>query len=415
MGMVEVVVIGAGPYGLVAAAHLRAAGLEPMVFGEVMGFWKALPKGMMLRSEWLAAHLTDPANPRSLFDYEIASNQQLPRRLSMTEWTRYGEWFQRESVPDVDPRLVESVEPAPSGFLVRLADGATVTTKRVIVATGLTNAARKPAFAAHLPAELATHTADARDYSWLAGKNVAIVGCGQSALEASALLRDVDAQVEIITRQPVIRWLGVDVGNHRQRSLMQKVLRPPSALGPIGVNWIVQIPELFRALPELAKPVIFARAARPAAAAWLRDQVNGVIYSLEESIDSVTIHGDKLQLALAGGGRREVDHLILGSGYDVNLSTYRFLGPELTSGIGLRNNQPDLNSGFESSVPGLHFIGYASMQSFGPLLHSVAGTAYAGKMIARAIKKAAVSRRFTLEPLALPSMQGVSISRGHGH
>jgi len=196
---------------------------------------------------------------------------------------------------------------------------------------------------------------------------------------------------------------------------MQKVLRPPSALGPIGVNWIVQIPELFRALPELAKPVIFARAARPAAAAWLRDQVNGVVYSLEESIDSVTIHGDKLQLALAGGGRREVDHLILGSGYDVNLSTYRFLGPELTCGIGLRNNQPDLNSGFESSVPGLHFIGYASMQSFGPLLHSVAGTAYAGKMIARAIKKAAVSRRFTLEPLALPSMQGVSISRGHGH
>jgi cation diffusion facilitator CzcD-associated flavoprotein CzcO len=56
-----VVIIGAGPYGLAAAAHLRAAGVEPRVFGEPMAFWqRQMPKGMRLRSPWTASHIADP-------------------------------------------------------------------------------------------------------------------------------------------------------------------------------------------------------------------------------------------------------------------------------------------------------------------------------------------------------------------
>jgi hypothetical protein len=415
MAMIEVVVIGAGPYGLVAAAHLRASGIEPVVFGEVMGFWKALPKGMLLRSEWTAAHLTDPNNPRSLFDYERAIGQPLPRRIPMTEWARYGEWFQRSSVPNVDSRFVASVKRDQTGFCVTLEDGESVAARRVVIATGLTNFAKRPAFAAHLPAALATHTADARDFSWLAGKNIAVLGGGQSALESSSLLREVDARVEIISRRPIIRWLSYGEANYRERTLKQKILRPPGALGPIGINWIVQIPELFRALPEPAKPFIFARAARPAGAGWLRDRVNGVVYTVNESIDSVAVEGEQLHLVLTSGETRDVDHLVLGSGYEVRMEGYRFLSPEIIANIGTRHGQPDLALGFESSIDGLYFIGPGSQESFGPLLHSVAGTEYAGKSVSRAIKKASLARGFRVLPLSLPSIGGVSVSTGRGH
>ena len=412
MAMVEAVVIGAGPYGLVAAAHLRAAGVEPLVFGEVMGFWKAMPKGMFLRSDWAAVHLSDPDQNTSLFDYEIAIGQELPRRLPMTEWARYGEWFQRRSVPDVDPRLVESVERADQGFSVRLGDGECISTRRVIVATGITNSAKRPAFANHLPANLVTHTADLLDFSRLSGKSVAVLGCGQSALESSALLREVDAQVEIIARRPFIRWLGEDGSNHRERTLSQKILRPPGQLGPIGINWIVQIPELFRSVPELAKPFVFARASRPAGTAWLRERVNGVVYTVNEAIETVTVDGDRLVLCLSNGGRREVDHLVLGSGYEVRAETHRFLSPDILSGLGLRHGQPDLRLGFESTVSGLYFIGPSSMESFGPLLHSVAGTGYAGKSVARAVKRSGRVRRTRSASISLPRLGGVPVPTG---
>jgi FAD-dependent urate hydroxylase len=227
-------------------------------------------------------------------------------------------------------------------------------------------------------------------------------------------LREVDAQVEIISRSPIIRWLSYGEANYRERTVTQRNLRPPGALGPLGISWIVQIPELFRALPESAKPFIFARAARPAGTGWLRDRVNGVVYTVNESIESVAIESEKLRLALTSGGTRAVDHLVLGSGYEMRVERYRFLSPEIVANIGTRHGQPDLALGFESSIDGLYFIGPGSQQSFGPLLHSVAGTTYAGKSVSRAIKKADLARRYSSPPISLPSISGVSVSTGRG-
>ena len=51
-----VAIVGAGPYGLATAAYLRAVGVTPSVFGDVMGAWRRMPRGMLLRSiEDLAA------------------------------------------------------------------------------------------------------------------------------------------------------------------------------------------------------------------------------------------------------------------------------------------------------------------------------------------------------------------------
>ncbi|MGI5512851.1 FAD-dependent monooxygenase [Streptomyces sp. CA-106131] len=46
-----VLIVGAGPYGLSAAALARERGMDTQVVGRPMGFWhEHMPEGMLLRS-----------------------------------------------------------------------------------------------------------------------------------------------------------------------------------------------------------------------------------------------------------------------------------------------------------------------------------------------------------------------------
>jgi cation diffusion facilitator CzcD-associated flavoprotein CzcO len=47
----DVAIIGAGPHGLAAAAHLRRAGVATHIFGEPMSFWQGMPAGLLLRTK----------------------------------------------------------------------------------------------------------------------------------------------------------------------------------------------------------------------------------------------------------------------------------------------------------------------------------------------------------------------------
>ena len=64
------VVIGAGPYGLSAAAHLRARGVRVRTFGSVIAGWREqMPTGMFLKSTPWASNLSAPAPGFTLADF----------------------------------------------------------------------------------------------------------------------------------------------------------------------------------------------------------------------------------------------------------------------------------------------------------------------------------------------------------
>src|SRR4051812_17255752 len=118
----HVAVIGAGPCGLVVAAHLRDAGVEARVVGQPMAFWRqTMPHGMLLRSEWPGSHIADPRRALTFDRYEAARGTALSRPLPLADVVDYGLWYQRQAVPDLDlPSAWRSVvpprgPPAPSG------------------------------------------------------------------------------------------------------------------------------------------------------------------------------------------------------------------------------------------------------------------------------------------------------------
>jgi thioredoxin reductase len=375
------VVVGAGPYGLGVAAHLRAQDIPTRVFGRPMEFWEEMPAALHLKSSWTASSLSDPSSRHSLDRYVAGIEAHPGEPIPLPFFLRYAGWFQRQHAPDVDPTCVRSLRWSGDQFQLTLADGRTVTAQRVVVAVGIHSFAHIPDFAVELPRSVCSHTQMHHDFAAFHDRRVAVVGSGQSALECAALLHEAGADVEVIARGRVI-WINRKL--YDSSGPAKRIFYPPTDVGPPGINWLVAFPLLMWHVPVGPRLAMHRRATRPAGAKWLRPRVEGrVRITPYAEIARVTCRGDGVRIQLGDGSVRDVDHLLLGTGYRPDLKKIDFLDPSLLPRIDQRNGFPILNRWFESSVPNLHFAGGVAGYSFGPLCNFIAGAKTAARQVAR--------------------------------
>jgi cation diffusion facilitator CzcD-associated flavoprotein CzcO len=380
-GLVDAIVIGAGPYGLAAAAGLREAGASVHVFGSPMSFWMGhMPKGMWLRSLWDASHIGDPKGALALDAFERARGQHLARPIPLSDFIAYGRWFQEHAVPDIDPRQVVRVDPRESGFVVSLEDGDRLESRRLLVAAGIASFACRPPQFDGIPAELATHSSEHGDLAHFAGRRVAVIGGGQSAIETAALLHESGADVEVIMRAPRLQW----VGRAPRAGLVGRLLFDRTDVGPGLISHLVARPKLLRVLPRLIQRESTRRALAPGASHWLQPRMQDVTMTAGRTVTAATRSQGQVELQLDDGTARTIDHVILATGYRVDVSRYSFITPALLARVRCVSGQPVLDGGLESSLPGLHFLGAPATHSFGPLLRFVSGTAFAARAVVRA-------------------------------
>ena len=373
----NVTVIGAGPYGLSAAAYLRAAGVEKRVFGETMSFWdQQMPAGMCLRSSWDASHIADPKSEFTLDAYRNQNGNHIGKPIPLERFVGYGQWFQRKAVPDLERRRVRSVDLDPRGFRVSLSDGEEYLSRRIVLAAGIGTFAVRPQVFEGIHRSLASHSTEQKDLSKFKGKRVAIIGGGQSALESAALLKEAGVESEVITRADHLNWVGKHVKLHRLGPL-SRLMYSKCDVGPAGISRLVAAPHLFRTLPRRFQDRTAYRAIRPAGAGWLQPRLTGVSITLGRKVVAATSTGSQLRLKLDDGSERIVDHALLATGFRVDVSRYGFLSPVILQHLETVNGYPVLQRGLESSVKGLHFLGKPASWSFGPLLCFVSGTEFA--------------------------------------
>src|SRR5262249_44481111 len=142
-----------------------------------------------------------------------------------------------------------------------------------------------------------------------------------------------------------------------------------SDIGPPGLNFLVDKPTLFKKIPTRALQGKAARRAiRPAGSGWLRDRLATVPLTMGTTVTAATPADGRLRLRLSDGTTRAVDHALLATGYAVDVARYPFLTPELLRSLKRIEGYPFLSRGFESSVPGLHFLGAPAAESHGPLM-----------------------------------------------
>jgi len=388
-----VAVIGAGPYGVSIAAHLQSAGMDFRIFGRPMYRWLCqMPKGMFLKSEGCASSLSDPTARHTLARYCAERGLPYGERgapVSLEVFTQYALSFQRALAPNVEEVMVEGVEASGDGFELRLADGATMRASKVIVATGLEHTAHIPPVLAGLPSEFLSHSAENYDLSRFKGRDVTVIGAGQSALEAAALLSEEGATVRLIVRNPSLAWNQTPKFVRRQ--LYQRLRRPVSNLGEGLELWVCcTAPTLFHCLPQRIRFERVKTVLGPAGAWWLKDRVVGRVQTfLGHFVRRAEARGDRAVLQVAGQDGQVLalttDHVIAATGYRFDLQRLPFLSQSLKSRLRAEQRQPVLSSHFESSVSGLYFTGLASASCFGSAMRFLHGADYTARRVSQHI------------------------------
>jgi len=401
--MTDVVIIGAGPYGLSLAAHLSAQGVDHRIFGPPMDTWLShVPAGMLLKSDPFASNLSEPSGRGTLEQFCAGNGLPYHRTdlpVPVATFNAYAQDFQRRYVPEVDQRCVSTVERSGSGFAIGLDDGESFSAERIVCAVGISHFAVVPDLLEHLPADLMTHSSVHHRTDTFSGKEVAIIGRGSSAVDLGTLMAESGADVTMITRGSYVSFSSEPVPSSHPR--FTSLRSPSSGLGPGWRSWICENwPGAFRYLPGELRQTIVRRHLGPRAAHTMKARFDSSVkIRFGQEIERVEELNGRVRLTLrdASGSTNDlvVDHVVAATGYRAGVDRLDFLDSSLQQSIKTHHRMPVLSRSFESSVPGLFFVGPVAVDTFGPLMRFMVGAEYAAPKLARALAR---SRTTTSTP-----------------
>lgn len=406
---IDVIIVGAGPYGLSIAAELQHRGIDCRIVGHPMYSWlHQTPDGMLLKSPGFASSLYHPDGRFTIQHY--CHKRNLPYAdvdypIPVEVFRAYGMTFQKRFAPHVEEDRVTSLAGSGECFTLHLEGGKTILSRRVIVATGLDHFRQVPAMLTSLPPDLTSHSADHRNMRRFMGQKVAVIGAGASAVNLAVLFHEADTTVELIARRPTLAfgspWLPA------RRSLWRRLREPLSGIGPGWKSKLyADLPGLYRYLPDESRLRIARTHLGPSGGWFMKERAAAVPTRLGCKLDSATPAGDRVRLHLIDAHGCDqyvsVDHVIAATGYFVDVRRLPFLDQGLVRQLDLVGGSPRLSAHFESSIPGLYFVGPAAAASFGPVMRFVAGCGFA----ARRLGKHLAGRRSTgISPAAQPTME----------
>lgn len=379
---VHMLIIGAGPFGLSLSAYARHLGLEHQLVGQPMDFWKThMPQGMYLRSgrDW---HL-DPLNVHTIEKF-LQTRGLTPsdvEPLSLRLYLDYVEWFQEQKQIETIPLCVQRLDRCRDGknrFRATMSDGQTIAARCVVLAPGFKYFKYLPPdLVARLPRGRYSHTCDRVEFDDLKGKRCLIIGGRQSAFEWAALASEAGASAVHLS--------------HRHNS---------PAFAESDWTWVTPLveamdehPGWYRALSKSDKEALnqrFWEEGRLKVEPWLEARVRKDTVKLWPGTQVMTCResaNGELEVALDNGTVLTVDHLILATGYKVNMNQVPFLAEgNCLDALATSNGYPVLDEQFRTTIPGLFITSMPATQDFGPFFAFTVSVRASARIIGHAIQ-----------------------------
>lgn len=357
----NLLIIGAGPFGLGLAARATQLGLDHLIVGKPMEFWRRnMPEGMYLRSacDW---HL-DPADVYTIEEYlrRQGKTSKDVEPLSLDFYLSYVDWFQTQIKIDPLPVFIRQLDHSKTEnrFVATTLEENTIVAKSVVIAPGFQHFANLPEdVTKRLPVGRYRHTCEFADFSKSTGKRYLIIGGRQSAFEWAALLLERGAaSVQLVHRHDSPAFKPSDW----------------SWVNPL-VDGMVGNPSWWRSLSPEEKDTVSHKQwaeGRLKVEPWLEsrlksDQVR--VSPRTEVISGVEEPGGDLKVELSNGDTVHVDEVILATGYKVNIAQVPYLAAgNILKSLETRNGFPVLDDHFETSLKGLFITSMPATQDFGP-------------------------------------------------
>ena len=376
---VPLLVIGAGPYGLATAACAKSAGIEQIVVGKPMAFWREnMPAGMFLRSgpDW---HL-DAAGVHTFMAYldERGIDPSEVDPIPVALFLDYVDWFRERADIDVLPDLVRDLSKPDGHFEATLESGRRVSADAVVAAPGISHFTVIPEWVERsLSPGRWTHTCHLVRFDQLRGKRVLIVGGRQSAFEWAALLADGDAEeIHVVHRHDGPEFTASDW--HFVDGLMDLTATVPGWFRNLPSEEREAIVKRFWAEGRLKlEPWLTPRLDKPSVHQWPNASVAGCREIL----------GGEIEAQLSTGERLVVDHVVLATGYKVDMREVPYLSG-VVDDLELADGFPVLDEHFQSSVPGLFVTGFPATRDFGPFFGFVRGCPVAATLTTAGLAEA---------------------------
>lgn len=366
----SLLVIGAGPYGLSVAGLARRRGIDTIVVGRPMSFWREhMPRGMFLRSglDWhLDAHQVHTIEA-FLEERDVAPVEVQPLPVGL--FLDYAEWYQTAKQIDVRTELVANLVKLDDRFVAVLQDGERVLADAVVAAPGIANFTQRPEWASILLGDATIHTCDLVRFEELSGARVMIIGGRQSAYEWGALIGEHGAErVDIVHRHDVPRFQ--EVSWQFVNEYIEATERVPGWWRRLAKAEQDRITKRFWEVGRLTlEPWLPPRLKNERIQQWPGTEV-----------ETAKRSGERVTVELSNGGHLAVDKVVLATGYRVELDHVPYLAGARGS-IKVKEGAPVLNEAFESSVPGLYLTGFLAVRDFGPFFGFVKGAPTAAKLI----------------------------------
>lgn len=365
--MIDIAIIGAGPYGISIGAHAEKENLNYKVFGLPMQFWKVkMPPEMFIRTLIEYTGLSDPNNKYTIAAFAKEKGITLSYPIRRTIWVDYGMWFIEKTNVDIQPTIITDITRTDNYYQLKTIEGKKYKAKHIVIAVGLTNAQYIPKELCGFPKQLVSHSSEHTTFHKFSGKDIAVIGGGQSAWEAAGLANEAGANVHLIYRRP--NRLSPDKNlNAEQQKLIGK----------------------YYSLTDDEKAKVEEKFSRPTVSDFLLPLVEGKVKQIpNSSIKSIEIDKER-KLKITTNKRLEltVEHVIAATGYRFSVHKLDFLHHIIDEIKTNPYGEPIVDEHFQSTLANVYFVGPAAAFSHGPPFRFIAGVWHAASTLIQQIDK----------------------------